>query len=70
MRSEDASKNFALFASLIDEPEEQKIIKLNEFYAQNKVIQGLNCFFMLDNGTTAAAHHPVNFSEDPNFSLD
>ena len=33
MRSEDVNKNFAMFASLIDEPEEYKILKLNKFYA-------------------------------------
>lgn len=67
MRFEDAHHNYSLLASVMEEPE--KSTRLNNFYEYNKVMQGINCFFMLDNQAIATRGTMTDNFSDPNFCL-
>lgn len=67
LKSEDAGRNYPLLANILDESQQNR--KLNEFYSQNKVLQGVNCFMLLDNELPRHTAQGNNFSDDPNFYI-
>ncbi|KAL4426464.1 hypothetical protein ABPG74_004470 [Tetrahymena malaccensis] len=65
--SEDANRNYPLLANILEESLQNR--KLNEFYTQNKVLQGVNCFMLLENELPRHTAQSNNFCDDPNFYI-